>query len=113
MVQIISKKIVLLESQANQAALKDSKIFKGFNMKKILQRQPAETVCRDTNREYDFKRLKEFKRIRKSTKEFKRIQKNSKESKRIQKNPKESKRFQKNPNDSNKFQKNQKYLNRF
>ena len=31
-----------LKSQANQAALKDSKVFNGFN------RQPAETACRDS-----------------------------------------------------------------
>ena len=37
-----------LESQANQAALKDSKVFKGFNCRKSLQEQLAETACRDS-----------------------------------------------------------------
>ena len=37
-----------LEFQANQAALEDSKVFKEFNCRKSLQRQPAETASRNS-----------------------------------------------------------------
>ena len=72
-----------LESQANQAALKDSKVFKGFNCRKSLQRQPAEIACRDTLQ-------KSFQMI---LKESKRFQRNPKYFKKIQKMPRDSKRF--------------------
>ena len=74
-----------LESQANQAALKDSKdskIFKG-NVEKAcknsLQRQPAETACRDCLQRQPAKT--ESKLFEQIPTKSKRIQMNSKESK--------------------------------
>ena len=89
-----------IESQADQAALKDSKVFKGFSCKKSLQRQPAETAKESKRFQ---KNPKYSKRTLKIPKESKRIQKNPKESKKIQKIPKDSKRFQKIPNESKRF----------
>ena len=76
-----------LESQANQAAVNDSKGFKVFNYRNSLHRHPAD------NFESVQKNLNDSKIIQKNQKESKRFQMILKRFQKSPKIPKDSKRF--------------------
>ena len=101
--QTTAKYSEALKSHANKAALKDSRVFKGFNCGKSLQRQPDQTAKESKWTQKIPQILKDM--YQNNLKDSEWILKIPKDSKMIQKIPKESKRIQMIPNDSKRFPK--------